>query len=47
MINDNLDYSNLSFAVLKCCACAVKRIVAMIVRLTNLNLVAQDSTKER
>ena len=35
------------FALLKCCACAARRIAAMIVKATNLNLAAKDSTKER
>ena len=30
MINNNLDYSMKSFAVLNCCACAARRIAAMI-----------------
>ena len=35
-----------SFAVLKCCACAARRIAAMIVPATNSNLVAKESTKD-
>ena len=47
MINENLDYSKKSFAVLECSACAAGRIAVMIVRVTNSDLVANDSTKER
>ena len=47
MTNENLDYSKKNFAVLKCCACAARRIAAMIVRATNSNLAAKGSTKER
>ena len=45
--NENLDYSKKNFAVLKSCACAARRIAAMIVRATNSNLAAKVSTKER
>ena len=31
MTNENMDYSKKNFAALKCCACAAKRIAAMIV----------------
>ena len=47
MINDNPVCSKKNFAVLKCCACAARRIAAMIVKATSLNLIAKDSTKER
>ena len=47
MTNENLDYSKKNFSALKCCACAARRIAAMRVRATNLNLAAKDSTKER
>ena len=47
MINENLDYSKKNFAVLECSACAARRIAVMIVRVTNSDLVANDSTKER
>ena len=47
MTNENLDYSKKNFAALKCWACAARRTTAMIVRATNLNLTAKDSTKER
>ena len=46
MTNENLDYSKKNFAVLKGCACAARRIAAMIVRATNSNLAAKGSTKE-
>ena len=36
-----------NLAALKCCAFVARRIAAMIVRATNLNLTAKDSTKER
>ena len=44
---ENLDYLKKNFAALKCCACAARRITAMMVRTTSLNLAAKDSTKER
>ena len=47
MTNENLDYSKKDFAALKCCACAARRIAAMIGRATNSNLAAKVSTKER
>ena len=47
MTNENLDYLKKNFAALKCCACAARRIAAMIVRATNSNLAANVSTKER
>ena len=47
MTNENMDYSKKNFPVLKCCAFAARRIAAMIVRATNSNLAAKDSTKER
>ena len=47
MTNENPVYSKKNFAVLKCCACAGRHIVATIVKATNLILAAKDSTKER
>ena len=47
MTNENLDYLKKNYAVLNCCACAARRIAAMIVRATNSNLAAKVSTKER
>ena len=47
MINENPFYSKKNSSLLKCCTCAAKRIAAMIVRWTKLNLVAKDSTKQR
>ena len=46
MTDENMDYSKKNFAVLNCCACAARRITVMIVRATNLNLLAKDSTKD-
>ena len=43
MINENPYYSKKNFAVLKCCACAVRRFAAIIVRTTKSNLVAEDT----
>ena len=45
MTSENSDYSKKNFAVLKCCACAARRIAAMIVRATNLKLVARTQQK--
>ena len=44
--HDNPVYSKKNFNVLKCCACAVGRIADMIVKATNLNKAAKDSTKK-
>ena len=37
MINENQDYSKKNFAKLKCCACAARRVAAMIVRVRSCN----------
>ena len=47
MTSENPVYSKKNFAVPKCCACAARRIAAMVVKPTSLNLTAKESTKER